>query len=173
MNHAVRRHLQLDIENYDETIRKFIPGYDLMLERAAQEIVRTAPRRVVDLGAGTGALAEIVLQQCQVSVVELVDVDDEMLARAQIRLKAFGSRVRLRRQSFHDPIPECHAAAASLSLHHVPDMVAKQGLYGRIFDALAPAGVLVNADVTMPEKASDRDCALRGLGSSSGVLRHP
>ena len=122
MSHNVRRHLQLDIDNYDETIRKLIPGYDLMLQWAAQEIFPTGPKRVLDLGAGTGALAEIILERCEISVVELVDVDAEMLARAQIRLKRFGQRVRLRRQSFRDPIPDCCAAAASLALHHVPDM---------------------------------------------------
>ncbi len=156
MSHNVRRHLQLDIDNYDETIRKLIPGYDLMLQWAAQEIFPTGPKWVLDLGAGTGALAEIILERCEISVVELVDVDAEMLARAQIRLKRFGQRVRLRRQSFRDPIPDCCAAAASLALHHVPDMATKEKLYGRIHDALAPGGVLVNADVTMPEEGSER-----------------
>ena len=156
MSHSVRQHLQLDVEAYDASIRIFIPGYEAMLERAAKEIVRVKPERILDLGAGTGALAEAILERRQAGVVELVDVDDEMLRRAESRLRRFGDRVRLRKQSFNDPLPNCDAVAASLSLHHVADMDAKTALYGRIAQALRPGGVFVNADATMPEADPDR-----------------
>ena len=38
MSHSVRQHLRLEIEAYDQTIRKFIPGYEQVLKRAADEI---------------------------------------------------------------------------------------------------------------------------------------
>lgn len=151
MPHSVRQHLQLDIKAYDASIRSFIPGYEAMLARTAEEIARAQPERVLDLGAGTGALAEAILKRCEEArVIELVDVDDEMLRRAESRLRRFGERVRLRRQSFNDPLPGCDAVAASLSLHHVADLGAKTALYGRIAQALRTGGVFVNADVTMP-----------------------
>ena len=153
MSHSVRRHLHLEIDTYDETIRKFIPGYDRMLEEVAQAVALIHPERVLDLGAGTGALSEAILEKCGECGVELIDVDDEMLARAEIRLKRFGGRVRLRRQSFHEALPRCDAVAASLALHHVPDLDAKTRLYGRIHEALTPGGVLVNGDATMPDDA--------------------
>ena len=156
MSHSVRQHLQLDVEDYDAAIRRFIPGYEAMLERAAEEIARDKPERILDLGAGTGALAEAILKRPQTGVVELVDVDEEMLRRAASRLRRFGKRVRLCRQSFNDPLLGCDAVAASLALHHVADMDAKTALYGRIAQALLPGGVFVNADVTMPEADPDR-----------------
>ena len=156
MSHSVRQHLQLDIEAYDASIRSFIPGYEAMLERAAEEIARVKPERILDLGAGTGALAEAILERSDAAVVELVDVDGEMLSRAESRLRRFGERVRLRGQSFNDPLPGCDAVAASLALHHVADMGAKTALYGRIAQALRPGGVFVNADVTMPGADPDR-----------------
>ena len=156
MSHSVRRHLHLEIDEYDEIIRQFIPGYERMLEEVAQAVALGQPKRVLDLGAGTGALSEAILEKCMESVVELLDVDDEMLARAEIRLQRFGERIRLRRQSFHDALPRCDAVVASLALHHVLDLDAKAGLYGRIYDALAPGGVFVNGDATMPDDASRR-----------------
>ena len=156
MSHSVRRHLHLEIDKYDEIIRQFIPGYDRMLEQAARAVALREPERVLDLGAGTGALSEAILDKCGGSVVELIDVDDEMLGRARARLQRFGDRVHLRRQSFYDALPRCNAVAASLALHHVPDMNAKAQLYARIHEALTPGGVFVNGDATMPDDASRR-----------------
>ena len=156
MSHSVRRHLHLEIDEYDEIIRQFIPGYDRMLEEVARAVALSGPERVLDLGAGTGALSEAILRSCKESVVELVDVDDEMLARARTRLQRFGERIRLRRQSFYDTLPCCDAVVASLALHHVPALDAKARLFGRIHEALAPGGVFVNGDATMPDDAARR-----------------
>ena len=43
MSHSVRRHLRLEIDAYDDTIRKFIPGYEEGLTRAANEIAGGPP----------------------------------------------------------------------------------------------------------------------------------
>jgi len=150
MSHSVKQHLRLEIEAYDRTIRTWIPGYEQALRQAAREVARVQPSRVLDLGAGTGALSEAILEQSATATVELLDLDEEMLAQARVRLKRFGERARYRRQSFLDPLPECDAVAASLALHHVPAMTEKTLLYRRILEALPPCGVLVNADVTMP-----------------------
>ena len=149
MSHSVRNHLRLEIDSYDKTIRQFIPGYEEGLTWAAREIVGIRPTLVLDLGAGTGALAEAMLEHEGVGVVEAIDVDAEMLDRARIRLKRFGVRARFQRCSFESPLPECDAVSACLALHHVPTMERKRALYKGIFRTLRPAGVFVNADVTM------------------------
>ena len=149
MSHSVRNHLRLEIDSYDETIRQFIPGYEEGLTWAARKIAGIRPTLVLDLGAGTGALAEAMLEHEGVGVVEAIDVDAEMLDRARIRLKRFGVRARFQRCSFESPLPECDAVSACLALHHVPTMERKRALYKGIFRTLRPAGVFVNADVTM------------------------
>ena len=65
--HSVRRHLRLEIAAYDETIRRFIPGYEEMLRVAARTLAPLRPGLVIDLGAGTGALSEAILThgECQ------------------------------------------------------------------------------------------------------------
>ena len=149
MSHSVRSHLRLEIDAYNETIRRFIPGYEEGLAQAARKIAAVHPTLVLDLGTGTGALAEAILEHEGVSVVEAIDVDAEMLDQARIRLKRFGTRARFRECSFDARLPECDAVATSLALHHVPEMERKRAVYKRIFQVLRPGGLFVNADVTM------------------------
>ena len=137
------------MDAYDDAIRKFIPGYEEGLTRAANEIANVRPTLVLDLGAGTGALAEAILEHELVGSVEAIDIDPEMLAQARIRLKRFEARARFLLRSFYAPLPECDAVAASLALHHVPTMERKLTLYERIYRALRPGGVFVNADVAI------------------------
>ncbi len=150
MSHSVRRHLRLEIDAYDKTIRAFIPAYEEMLARAADAVAETKPKKVIDLGAGTGALAQAVLQRCEKATVELIDADAEMLAQARERLASFASRVQYTVRAFQGPLPACDAAVASLALHHVPTLAEKRTIFGAIHTALRPNGVFVNADATMP-----------------------
>ena len=163
MSHSVRSHLSLEIDAYDDTIRKFIPGYAEGLTRAAKEIAGARPTLVIDLGAGTGALAEAMLEHERVGSVEAIDIDPEMLAQARIRLKRFGTRARFRRCSFDAPLPKCDAVATSLALHHVLTMERKLTLYERIYRALRLGGVFVNADVPFPAVGVDRAVGLDSL----------
>ena len=157
MSHSVRRHLRVEVEAYDEIIRRFIPGYDTLLDVAARAVAAVRPGLVLDLGAGTGALAEAMLGHNAVGTVELVDVDPEMLDQARVRLERFGSRAGFREESFLDPLPACDAVAASLALHHIPEMADKGTLYRRIHASLRPGGVFVNADAVMPSDPEGRE----------------
>ena len=156
MSHSVRRHLRLEIEAYDKTIRTFIPAYEEMLARAADAVAKTQPKKVIDLGAGTGALAQAVLQRCKGATVELIDADAEMLAQARERLAPFAARVQYTVRTFQGPLPACDAVVASLALHHVPTLAEKRTVFSAIHAALHPSGVFINADATMPADPSAR-----------------
>ena len=160
-SHSVRRHLRVAIDAYDATIRQFIPGYEAMLGVAARELARVSSGLVIDLGGGTGALAEAILESGASGTVELIDVDREMLAQARTRLGRFGERVRFTEGSFLGALPRCRGAAASLALHHVPTVEAKRALYRRVHDALEPGGVFVNADATMPAEPAGSEATWR------------
>ena len=157
MSHSVRRHLRVEVDAYDEIIRRFIPGYETMLATAAREVAAARPGLVLDLGAGTGALSEAMLGHEEIGAIELIDVDPEMLDQARVRLEPFGGRTRFRERSFLDPLPPCDAVAASLALHHISEMEDKGTLYRRIHTSLRPEGVFVNADVVMPSDAAARE----------------
>ncbi len=156
MIHSVRRHLRLEIEAYDKTIRAFVPAYEEMLARTVDAVAAAKPQKVLDLGAGTGALAQAVLQRCRETTVELIDADAEMLAQARQRLAPFAARVQYTVRTFQGPLPACDAVVASLALHHVPTLADKRTIFSAIHAALRPGGVFVNADATMPTDPSAR-----------------
>ena len=153
MTHSVQQHLRIEIGAYDETIRRFLPRYDEMLDTAASAIAELRPERVIDLGAGTGSLSERVLERTSATVVELWDVDDAMLAVARTRLARFDERAQLIHRSFDEPFPPCDAIMGSLSLHHIQRLELKTQLYRRAAAALRPGGILVTADITIPREA--------------------
>ncbi len=157
MSHTVRRHLRVGADAYDEMIRRFIPGYEAMLEVAARTVANNEPGHVLDLGAGTGALSEAVLGHPGVGVVELIDVDAEMLDQARARLEGFDDRARFRERSYLEALPACDAVVTSLALHHVPKLEDKRALYRRIHASLRPGGIFVNADAVMPAEAAARE----------------
>ena len=160
-SHSVRRHLRLDVADYDQSIRRFIPGYETMLRVAAGQVASIAANLVIDLGAGTGALAEAILSTGKVGAVELFDVDPEMLERSRVRLSRFRKQTRFRERSFELPLPPGNAVAASLALHHIPALDRKQALYQRIYNALLPGGLFVNADVVLPSNPKERENTYR------------
>ena len=157
MSHNVRKHLRLGNDAYDEAIRRFIPGYEAMLAAAAEAVAAVEPELVQDLGAGTGALSEALLERRGIGTVELLDVDSEMMGQGQQRLRRFGDRVRFTLRSYDEPFSSCDAFAASLSLHHIATIEAKSAFFARVFAALRPGGILVNADVNMPIDHAERD----------------
>ena len=133
-----------------------------MLAVAADALAPAAPGPIIDLGAGTGGLSEAILESSAAAVVELIDIDGEMLDQARTRLERFGNRARFTQASFLEPLPRCHGAAASLALHHIPAMDDKRALYRRVFGALEPGGIFVNADATMPSEPAAREATWRG-----------
>ncbi len=157
MAHNVRKHLHLGNDAYDEAIRRFVPGYEVMLATAADAVAAVEPALVLDLGAGTGALSEVLLDRHGIGAVELLDVDPEMMAQARVRLNRFGDRARFTLRSYYEPLASSDVVTASLSLHHIPTIEAKTALFARVFDALRQGGILVNADANMPDDRTEYD----------------
>jgi SAM-dependent methyltransferase len=147
--HSVSSHLRLDTVEYDRIIRTYIPHYDesrkVQLELlAAAGIPETA--RIVDLGGGTGSLAEAILDRFPLASVVVRDIDPEMLAIAQGRLGRLANRVELNLGSFPDPLPMADAVLSAFALHHIPNLEEKADVYRRIREAVRSPGVFLNAD---------------------------
>jgi tRNA (cmo5U34)-methyltransferase len=153
MAHSVQRHLAVAPDVYDVEIRRFVPGYDTLLDEAADALAEHLPDgrgTVLDLGAGTGALSARVAARLPAVRLCLLDADAALLAQAATRLAAVRERVSLRTGSFTDALPRCDAAVASLALHHVHERDAKREVYRGVRLALPPGGVLVSADAFVP-----------------------
>jgi SAM-dependent methyltransferase len=146
---SVASHLNIPLDDYDARIRTFIPGYEQMLDTAAHAL-RALPARepvIVDLGTGTGALAERCLSVRPDGKLVAVDEDAAILDIARQRLARDGMVASFLHCSFLDEtLPRCNAIVASLSLHHVRTVERKQQLYRHCHDALASEGLLISAD---------------------------
>ena len=156
MSHSVQSHLRLDIAEYDDLIRRFIPGYDEMLNELADYLAfylvdRERPQ-VLDLGTGTGSLAALVLRRIPTSTVIGIDTDPAMIVEARQRLADLLPRVTHLLRDFFGPLPHgSDACMASLALHHVLEPAEKRRLYRRILGALNPDGIFINADAMFAE----------------------
>jgi tRNA (cmo5U34)-methyltransferase len=155
--HRVLDHLGLQAQEYDVTIRRYIPHYEQMIA----SVVELARGDVIDLGSGTGALGAAILTAHPTARVKLVDIDPAMLEAARARVSEFGARAELVHASFDAALPACDAVVASLALHHVPELERKRALYKRIFEALRPGGVLVVADAVVHEDGPEREASFR------------
>jgi tRNA (cmo5U34)-methyltransferase len=158
VEHRVAGHLGVAADDYDRTIRTFIPSYERMVATVAHWLEGHVPADglVVDLGAGTGALGAAVLEALPDVRVELVDIDPDMLEVAAARCARHAGRFRVRHARFQDELPRCHAVVASLALHHVATQAEKRELYRAIHDALEPSGLLVVADALIYPEGQER-----------------
>lgn len=149
--HSVRSHLNTASEDYDRVIRTFIPGYDEMLSTIGWWLAQIVPANgtIVELGSGTGALAQTLLKALPMVRMELWDIDREMLGVARDRLRDFADRVTFRERSFTEEMTPCDAVVGTLSLHHLPGLEEKQALYTRVYNALSTPGVFLIGDCTI------------------------
>lgn len=147
--HSVSSHLRLDTAEYDRIIRTYIPHYDES-RRVQLDLLAAAglpdAAVIVDLGGGTGSLAEAILERFPRVSVVVRDIDPAMLEQARGRLARFGARVELGVGAFLDPLPEADAVLCAFALHHVPDLRQKAQVYRGIRKALRAEGVFLNAD---------------------------
>lgn len=150
---TVASHLGIDLAQYDERIRTFIPDYEEMLDVAA-EVVPGSVRTIVDLGTGTGALASRCIEQAPRAHVVGIDSDSGILAAAHGRLQDRGCF--LCADFVAAPLPECDVVVASFALHHVRTRPAKTALYRRARGALRRGGLVITVDC---HPASDADVA--------------
>lgn len=149
--HSVSSHLRLETAEYDRIIRTYIPFYD---ESRTEQLnllgasLGEGAWRVVDLGGGTGSLAEAVLERFPRATVLVRDIDAAMLEVAAGRLARFGERVEWSKGSFLDPLPKVDAVVSAFALHHVPRLEDKVRVYAAIRESLRPGGVFLNNDAT-------------------------
>jgi tRNA (cmo5U34)-methyltransferase len=146
-------HLGIKFGAYDKTIATLIP-HSLDLIDAAAAAVDVAARlspAVVDLGTGSGALAQKILKVRPRARLIGVDADGSMLAAARRRLR--GNIQTIEEDFEHTHIPRCDVVSASFALHHVPTGRRKGALYRRCFQALRDGGMFVSADCFLASSA--------------------
>ena len=107
--------------------------------------------RFLDIGAGDGAMTELLRSIAPGAQAVLVDFSEPMLARAGTRLGDGGwTAVRgdLSTAAWRDGLPEgpYDAAVSSYAIHHLSSE-RKRALFAELFALLAPGAMFVNMDV--------------------------
>lgn len=76
----IEAQFNLIAEEYDRKRKKFIPCFDNYYKNTTRFIVSNIikPKRILDLGAGTGLLSYFWYQHCPESEYVLVDIADDM-----------------------------------------------------------------------------------------------
>jgi SAM-dependent methyltransferase len=108
------------------------------------------PATVVELGVGSGRIAEAILDRLPAARVVGVDSSPAMLALAEQRLRPFGGRASLVLGDLTQPerieLPARFDAAVSVqALHHLDDD-AKARVFRWLPQALAPRGLMLLRD---------------------------
>ncbi len=148
----VKQHFDAEAQKFDRIIQQLIPYYEEMLQALLSAIPfdKDSTIQVLDLGCGTGTLAQHILNAFPRARVTCLDFSEQMIGMAQAKLAEF-SRVTYVVQNFQeDPLTgPYHAVVSSLALHHLITEAEKQTFYRRIYKSLARGGCFYNADVVL------------------------
>lgn len=136
-------------DSYDQSRRQLIPCFDAFYRTALSLLPFERPKQldVLDLGAGTGLLAGMLMQRFPNARIVLLDESEKMLERARVRLANVKSQVEFRVGTFgSEPLSGRYDAIISaLAIHHLA-ADGKRRLFSQAHRCLKPQGVFVNAD---------------------------
>ena len=149
---SVKNHFEDEAQEFDRIILTLIPHYSTMIRTLVEAIPfeRSEPLRVIDLGCGTGTVAARVLDEFPNAQVTCLDVAENMIAIARIKLAAH-PLVNYAAADLND-FEFCgkyDAIVSSLALHHLVTVEDKQNFYRRIYGSLNSGGGFYNADVVL------------------------
>lgn len=124
-------------------------AHDMMLEDLASFVGESS--RVLDLGAGTGRLTQMVLTRFPNCEVVAADYSETMRTAATDPLGAFGQRSSLVALDFFtenwpNELGSFDAVVSAFAIHHGESNAAYRSLYERIHGVLRPGGLFINLD---------------------------
>ena len=144
----IEKQFNLIAEEYDKNRKLFIPCFEDFYVATTDFITSNIaePKRILDLGAGTGLLSYFWFKHYPKSEYVLVDIADEMLDVARKRFSGIDNiSYQIADYSKELPAGDFDVIASALSVHHLENE-DKQRLFERIYDALPDGGLFVNYD---------------------------
>lgn len=146
----IKQHFEEEAREFDQIILTLIPEYIQMVEAllAALPFESVAPIRIIDLGCGTGTVAQGVLDAFPNAQVTCVDLAENMIAMAQAKLARFPG-VRFVVGDFATFDGEYDVVISSLALHHIAMDEDKRRFYRRIYERLSRGGAFYNGDIVV------------------------
>ena len=145
--HRVKETFNAIASRYDEQREWIIPDLGRFYGSAvwAASLPKKRPA-ILDIGAGTGLLSELLCEAYPDATITLMDISEKMI---EVARKRFAGRegVRFVAADYRhgDLGGPFDAICSALSIHHL-EKEEKRDLYQKIFSALKPGGIFVNAD---------------------------
>lgn len=135
-------------KEYDENRRKFILCFDDYYDSTTKFVAANVvtPKRILDLGAGTGILTSFWYRQFPTAEYILVDIAEGMLGVAKERFKGIDN-ISYRVMDYTRELPkeDFDMIVSALSIHHLENE-QKQTLFTRIYEKLPVKGMFINYD---------------------------
>ena len=139
---------------YDGLIYRLVPWYGEQNEIIEDLIPFKKQKRLkaLDLGAGTGALSNVILRSFPRAHVTVIDLARNMLEKCRANLIGYIDRVTFRCGSFWpDYIGSRYdIVVAGFSIHHLND-AEKRMLFAKIYRILNPGGIFIIREVVLGE----------------------
>lgn len=133
---------------YDSNRKRFIPCFDDFYINSTDFILSNidVPKRIVDLGAGTGLLSYFWYKHNPTAEYILIDIADKMLNVARKRFEGI-ENVSYQIKDYTEELPSVifDTVISALSIHHLEDD-NKVKLFSKIYDSLPSGGLFVNYD---------------------------
>lgn len=136
--------------SYSELISKCVPRYLEMLDNMFLYLEEDfSPKRILDLGCGTGNLTQKILQHFPEAEIDALDLSEDILAESRKRF-AKVPNIRYIQADFktmHLPPGSYDLVMSSIAIHHIEDPF-KIKPYKEVYQALCSNGLFIFADQT-------------------------
>jgi len=157
MNDARAERTEDDSETYRGLSRDAVPERERQIDIVVTLVeAAEADGPVLDLCCGEGLMTEALHRRLPAAALLAYDGSQSMLNEVQGRIGggALSTRViDLADRGWRAFDPPLRAVVSSLAIHHL-DGAQKQALFKDLYDALAPGGVFVLADIVQPASAA-------------------
>lgn len=144
---SVEKHFDEMARDFEQVKRKVIPGYREIEKCIFSYLSFTRSRKIalLELGTGTGALAQDLLKHFPRAIYTGIDFSDKMLEIAAHRLRKYDKRVTLQNADLNKmKVGGRYDLIISLfTIHHVFN---KKGLVKNLYTLLKPGGCFFYAD---------------------------
>ncbi len=142
-------------EEYESHMAEFVSGSQEYYRKMATLIAERQPKKLLDLGCGTGLELDEIFKLMPCLEVIGIDLADKLLAK--LKQKHADKNITLINASYLDweyPVQAFDAVTAVMTLHHF-DYATKVDLYRNIRKTLKPGGFFIETDYIITDEKTE------------------